>query len=109
MNGSRPVPENVPKAIAGWGLRDMGRPADEAGGVNWVRILPPTVEVVFDLDGVLLDSERRLDWLERALSDTLRAFDLPEYLDDVAGYWRRTRALAEEGFTLADALAERFD
>lgn len=35
------------------------------------------MEVVFDLDGVLLDSENRRDWLDRALSDTLQAFDLP--------------------------------
>lgn len=36
------------------------------------------MELVFDLDGVLLDSERRLDWLERALSETLATFDLPD-------------------------------
>ena len=40
------------------------------------------MEIVFDLDGVLLDSERRLDWLERALSDALRAFDLPDTADN---------------------------
>lgn len=42
------------------------------------------MEVVFDLDGVLLDSEQRLDWLDRALSDVLRAFDLPDTADNRA-------------------------
>jgi len=42
------------------------------------------VEVVFDLDGVLLDSERRLDWLDRALSDALQAFDIPATADNRA-------------------------
>ncbi|MFB6153990.1 MAG: HAD family hydrolase [Halodesulfurarchaeum sp.] len=35
------------------------------------------MHVVFDLDGVLLDSERDLDWLERALTRTLEDLDLP--------------------------------
>lgn len=35
------------------------------------------MHAVFDLDGVLLDSETDLSWLDRALSATLRAFDLP--------------------------------
>ena len=38
-----------------------------------------------------------------------RAFDVPLYLEDVIGYWRQVAALAEDGFTLAEALAERFD
>jgi len=35
------------------------------------------MQVVFDLDGVLLDSESDLSWLDRALDRTLAAFDLP--------------------------------
>lgn len=35
------------------------------------------VAVVFDLDGVLLDSESDLSWLDRALSRTLSTFDIP--------------------------------
>lgn len=35
------------------------------------------MHVVFDLDGVLLDSESDLAWLDRALDATLAAFDLP--------------------------------
>ncbi len=34
------------------------------------------MHVVFDLDGVLLDSESDLDWLDRALDETLAAFDI---------------------------------
>lgn len=39
--------------------------------------LPPGVQLVFDLDGVLLDSDSDLSWLDRALVETLEAFDLP--------------------------------
>lgn len=35
------------------------------------------MHAVFDLDGVLLDSESDLSWLDRALDRTLTAFDLP--------------------------------
>jgi phosphoglycolate phosphatase len=35
------------------------------------------VHVIFDLDGVLLDSETDLAWLHDALEETLRAFDVP--------------------------------
>jgi len=35
------------------------------------------MQVVFDLDNVLLDSESDLSWLDRALDRTLAAFDLP--------------------------------
>jgi phosphoglycolate phosphatase len=35
------------------------------------------MHVVFDLDGVLLDSESDLSWLDRALDRTLAEFDLP--------------------------------
>lgn len=36
------------------------------------------MHVVFDLDGVLLDSESDLSWLDRALDRTLAEFDLPQ-------------------------------
>jgi len=34
------------------------------------------MHVVFDMDGVLLDSESDLSWLDRALDETLRSFDI---------------------------------
>lgn len=34
------------------------------------------MHVAFDMDGVLLDSESKLDWLDRALEETLRTFDV---------------------------------
>ena len=37
-----------------------------------------------------------------------RAFDIPEYLEDVRGYWQAVAMLAEGGWTLAQALAERW-
>jgi len=37
-----------------------------------------------------------------------RAFDVPVYLGDVRGYWEGLRALAQDGLTLADALAARW-
>ena len=37
-----------------------------------------------------------------------RAFDVPTYLEDVRGYWRQVAGLAAEGWSLADALAERW-
>lgn len=37
-----------------------------------------------------------------------RSFDIPEYLHDVIDYWSQTKALAETGFTLYDALKERW-
>ncbi|MBI4249996.1 hypothetical protein HY622_00185 [Candidatus Uhrbacteria bacterium] len=37
-----------------------------------------------------------------------RSFDVPEYLDDVAGYWRAIRDLADHGMTYRDYLTERF-
>ncbi len=36
-----------------------------------------------------------------------RSFDVPEYLEDVAGYWRKVRSLAESGVTLAEYMEER--
>lgn len=36
-----------------------------------------------------------------------RAFDVPSYVDDVLGYWQGVHALAADGFTLTEALAER--
>jgi|APHM01.1.fsa_nt_gi haloacid dehalogenase superfamily, subfamily IA, variant 1 with third motif having Dx(3-4)D or Dx(3-4)E len=36
------------------------------------------MHVVFDMDGVLLDSESDLSWLDRALNETLDAFDLAQ-------------------------------
>ena len=36
------------------------------------------MHVIFDLDGVLLDSESDLSWLDRALDRTLAEFDLPQ-------------------------------
>lgn len=38
---------------------------------------PSSPQLVFDLDGLLLDSESDLSWLDRALSEALRALDLP--------------------------------
>jgi phosphoglycolate phosphatase len=32
--------------------------------------------IIFDLDGVLLDSESNMQWMEQALIDTLEAFDI---------------------------------
>ncbi|MFH1653745.1 MAG: phosphoribosyltransferase [Pseudomonadota bacterium] len=37
-----------------------------------------------------------------------RAFDIPEYLSDVREYWTKLKKLAENGFTLYDALKERW-
>jgi len=37
-----------------------------------------------------------------------RSFDIPEYIHDVIDYWEQTRSLAETGFTLYDALKERW-
>jgi hypothetical protein len=37
-----------------------------------------------------------------------RAFDIPAFVHDVQGYWAQTRGLAREGWTLAEALAERW-
>lgn len=37
-----------------------------------------------------------------------RAFDIPCYVEDVAGYWRQVAGLAEGGFTLGEALEERW-
>jgi uracil phosphoribosyltransferase len=37
-----------------------------------------------------------------------RAFDVPTYVEDVVGYWRELGRLAEKGFTLEEALAERW-
>ena len=37
-----------------------------------------------------------------------RSFDIPEYMDDVVDYWEQTKRLAERGFTLYDALKERW-
>ena len=34
------------------------------------------MHVAFDMDGVLLDSESDLDWLDRALEDTMATFDI---------------------------------
>lgn len=37
-----------------------------------------------------------------------RSFDIPEYMHDVVDYWLQTKNLAETGFTLYDALKERW-
>ena len=37
-----------------------------------------------------------------------RSFDIPEYLHDLIDYWSQTKALAKTGFTLYDALKERW-
>ena len=37
-----------------------------------------------------------------------RAFDIPTYVADVKEYWEQVERLAEGGFTLAEALAERW-
>ncbi len=37
-----------------------------------------------------------------------RSFDIPEYMHDVVDYWIQTKTLAETGFTLYDALKERW-
>ncbi|MBT3220853.1 MAG: hypothetical protein HN348_17350 [Proteobacteria bacterium] len=37
-----------------------------------------------------------------------RAFDVPSYLEDVLEYWQAVQALAEGGFTLTEAMAERW-
>lgn len=37
-----------------------------------------------------------------------RSFDVEEHLHDVKGYWEKLRDLAENGFTLYDALKERW-
>ena len=37
-----------------------------------------------------------------------RSFDIPEYMHDVTDYWEQTRSLAETGFTLYNALKERW-
>ena len=38
-----------------------------------------------------------------------RAFDIPAYLADVRRYWTQVARFAEEGWTLTEALAERWD
>jgi len=38
-----------------------------------------------------------------------RAFDIPAYLADVRAYWTQVARLAEEGWTLTEALAERWE
>jgi hypothetical protein len=37
-----------------------------------------------------------------------RAFDVPAYLEDVQGYWVQVAAMAKRGFTLKEALKERW-
>lgn len=37
-----------------------------------------------------------------------RAFDVPEYLEDVLHYWEQVRRLAKRGFTLREAMLERW-
>jgi hypothetical protein len=37
-----------------------------------------------------------------------RAFDIPTYVGDVLEYWEQMAAFAEEGWTLADAIADRW-
>ncbi len=37
-----------------------------------------------------------------------RAFDVPEYLEDVLHYWEQLRRLAKRGFTLREAMLERW-
>lgn len=37
-----------------------------------------------------------------------RAFDIPQYAEDVVDYWRQVLALADRGWTLGEALLERW-
>ncbi|NOY27826.1 MAG: hypothetical protein GXP62_18335 [Oligoflexia bacterium] len=37
-----------------------------------------------------------------------RAFDIPHYAQDVVGYWQQVLAFAKDGWTLGDALLERW-
>ncbi|MFH1530514.1 MAG: hypothetical protein ABIK09_07255 [Pseudomonadota bacterium] len=37
-----------------------------------------------------------------------RAFDVPEYVEDVLHYWEQVRRLAKRGFTLREAMRERW-
>ncbi|RTZ97235.1 MAG: hypothetical protein DSY89_11095 [Deltaproteobacteria bacterium] len=37
-----------------------------------------------------------------------RSFDIPEYMHDVVDFWKQTQSLAQTGFTLHDALKERW-
>ncbi len=37
-----------------------------------------------------------------------RAFNVPDYLEDVRSYWEKMKGLAREGMTLEEALAERW-
>ena len=39
--------------------------------------------IVFDLDGVLLDSESNLEWLEKAARDTLQEYDIPQTSENI--------------------------
>ena len=58
------------------------------------------MHVVFDLDGVLLDSESDLSWLEGALSATLQSVGLEDTADNRAALFptsrKRLEALADE-------------
>jgi hypothetical protein len=37
-----------------------------------------------------------------------RSFDIPEYMHDVLDYWEQMKKLAERGFTLFEAMKERW-
>ena len=38
-----------------------------------------------------------------------RSFDVPEYIKDVIEYWEEVEKLSKDGFTLFDALKERWN
>lgn len=63
--------------------------------------------VVFDLDGVLLDSESDLSWLERALEETLEAVGLEATEDNRALLFPPTQESIHRAANSAGISAER--
>ena len=68
------------------------------------------MHLAFDLDGVLLDSERDLTWLDRALADALEELGLPADEDALSGLYpptvERVTAVAERAGIDPDRLWE---
>lgn len=66
------------------------------------------MHVVFDLDGVLLDSETDLSWLERALDATLREVGLPRTEENRSALFPLSRSslatLADRANTTSERL-----